>query len=125
MLAPMIAMSRAARSSMRSTAAAFQVGLSHSTQLRRPCSMVSESKGRLAGFMAAPGSSISVFAYCWRPSAYEKEQRSNCKVKTRRATGDLRGKHLQHAQDAALTFRYASRADWILARFWLGNFAAG
>jgi hypothetical protein len=36
---------------MRSTADASQVGLSHSTQPRSPCSMVSESKGRLAGFM--------------------------------------------------------------------------
>src|SRR4051812_35264661 len=51
--APMIAMSRAARSSMRSTAAASQVGLSHSTQVFRPCSMASESNGRLAGFMRA------------------------------------------------------------------------
>jgi len=51
--APMIAMSRAASSSMRSTAAASHVGLSHSTQVRRPCSMASESNGRLAGFMRA------------------------------------------------------------------------
>src|ERR1700747_2482723 len=51
MLAPMIAMSRAAMSSMRSTAGASQVGLSHSTQVRKPASMASESKGRLAGFM--------------------------------------------------------------------------
>src|SRR5258708_1736685 len=49
--APMIAMSRAAMSSMRSTAPASKVGLSHSTQLRKPCSMASESKGRLAGFI--------------------------------------------------------------------------
>ena len=50
-VAPMIAMSRAARSSIRSTAAASQVGLSHSTQPRKPCSMASVSNGRLAGFM--------------------------------------------------------------------------
>ena len=49
--APMIAMSRAAISSMRSTAGASQVGLSHSTQPRSPFSMASESKGRLAGFI--------------------------------------------------------------------------
>src|SRR5580704_3574607 len=49
--APMIAMSRAAISSMRSTADASQVGLSHSTQVRKPASMASESKGRLAGFI--------------------------------------------------------------------------
>jgi hypothetical protein len=36
---------------MRSTAGASQVGLSHSTQVRKPASMASESKGRLAGFM--------------------------------------------------------------------------
>src|SRR5260221_11574823 len=40
-----------AMSSMRSTAAASHVGLSHSTQVRSPCSMVSESNGRLAGFI--------------------------------------------------------------------------
>ena len=36
---------------MRSTAGASQVGLSHSTQPRSPCSMASESKGKLAGFI--------------------------------------------------------------------------
>src|SRR6202012_6027709 len=41
--------SRAARSSIQLTAAASQVGLSHSTQARRPASMASESKGRLVG----------------------------------------------------------------------------
>src|SRR3979411_3313614 len=51
--APMMAMSRAARSSMRSTAPASQVGLSHSTQLRSPSSIASGSNGRLAGFMAS------------------------------------------------------------------------
>src|SRR5277367_6634061 len=47
----MIAVSRAARSSMRLTAAASQVGLSLSTQARKPASMVSESKGRWVGFI--------------------------------------------------------------------------
>jgi hypothetical protein len=50
-VAPAIAMSRAARSSMPLTALASQVGLSHSTQPRKPSSMASESKGRLAGFI--------------------------------------------------------------------------
>src|SRR5579863_9279222 len=50
-VAPMTAISRAARSSMRLTAAASQVGLSLSTQARRPASMVSESKGRWVGFI--------------------------------------------------------------------------
>src|SRR6202142_4194381 len=49
--APMMAISRAARSSMRLTAAASQVGLSLSTQGRKPASMVSESKGRGVGFI--------------------------------------------------------------------------
>src|SRR5271154_6716406 len=49
--APMIAISRAARSSMRLTAEASQVGLSLSTQARKPASMASESKGRWVGFI--------------------------------------------------------------------------
>jgi hypothetical protein len=36
---------------MRSTAAASQVGLSHSTQARKPCSITSQSNGRLAGLI--------------------------------------------------------------------------
>ena len=50
MAAPAIARSRAARSSMRSTAAGSCVGLSHSTHGRRPRSIVSRSKGRSAKF---------------------------------------------------------------------------
>src|SRR6185369_7043488 len=80
MVAPMIAISRAARSSMRSTACASQVGLSHSTQARRPCSMDSESKGRLAGFMDGV---LPVRPEClgsmW--TLYEKERREFVKGK--------------------------------------------
>ena len=78
-VAPMIAISRAARSSMRSTAPASQVGLSHSTQPRRPCSMDSESKGRLAGFMRV----LPVFDAVFLAAVHENEGCRNCKAKTR------------------------------------------
>src|SRR4030095_4835708 len=42
---------------------ASQVGLSHSTQARKPCSMVSESKGRLAGFMMGPPGWAGMFGF--------------------------------------------------------------
>src|SRR6218665_1779168 len=51
MVAPMICMSRAARSSMPLTAFASHVGLSHSTQVRRPCNILSRSNGSSAGFI--------------------------------------------------------------------------
>src|SRR5579872_5547343 len=54
----MTAISRAAKSSMRLTAVASQVGLSHSTQACRPSSMASESKGSLAGFMGCSSLSL-------------------------------------------------------------------
>src|SRR3954453_1694228 len=52
MTAPATAHSRAARSSMALTRPASKVGLSHSTQGRRPASIVSVSNGRLAISMA-------------------------------------------------------------------------
>src|SRR5829696_1142299 len=51
MRAPISASSRAARSIIRFTAPASQVGLSHSIQGRSPSSMASASKGRFIGFM--------------------------------------------------------------------------
>src|SRR5258705_12484178 len=88
-VAPMIAISRAARSSMRSTAPASQVGLSHSTQLLSPCNMASESKGRLAGFMGV----LSVFDGVFLAAVlYENEPRRNCKAKTSRGMISLPGK---------------------------------
>src|SRR3981081_2021898 len=79
--APMIAMSRAARSSMRSTARASQVGLSHSTQPRKPCSMASESKGRLAGFILLSLGLLEFGARSFALRRYENDPRRICKVK--------------------------------------------
>src|SRR5258708_2873343 len=85
----MIAISRAARSSMRSTALASQVGLSHSTQLLSPCNMASESKGRLAGFIGV----LSVFDGVFLAAVlYENKRRRICKAKTRRRMMSLPGK---------------------------------
>src|SRR3954462_4801079 len=53
MRAPISARSRAARSIIRFTAAASQVGLSHSIHGRSPASMASASKGRFVGFIGA------------------------------------------------------------------------
>src|SRR5438552_16535806 len=81
MVAPMMAISRAARSSIRSTARASQVGLSHSTQARKPCSMVSESRGGLAGFMMCPPGWAGMFGV-------------RCGPFTRRIGGEfVKGKH--------------------------------
>src|SRR5260370_23469171 len=84
MRSPMIAMSRAAISSIRSTAAASQVGLSHSTQSRRPCNIASESKGRLAGFIAGSLDLQTNDVVSRRP--YERDRRGDCKVKDLRET---------------------------------------
>src|SRR5258708_15303371 len=54
MRAPMMARSRAATPIILLTAAASKVGLSHTTQVRRPASIVLASNGRSLGFIVAP-----------------------------------------------------------------------
>jgi hypothetical protein len=90
-LRAMIDMSRAVMSSMRSTAPASQVGLSHSTQTRNPCSMASVSNGRLAGFMSV-SLGYRVVRACrdaakHRRFVYEIPWRRNCKAKHRTGYG--------------------------------------
>ena len=81
MVAPMIAISRAARSSMRSTAAASQVGLSHSTQLTQPLQHGLGIEGQIG--WVHWGCSRFLMACFWRPSLTKRNGAANCKAKTR------------------------------------------